>query len=127
MNWAGPEFISKDYRGCCRISPQGRHPEDSALKAGIVTPLSPAPIDSWSDKPRIQMSRVWANEVTLHKTSDWGLFEAIVRREFSSFALLPPVWRNTVWSFYLSLRPHAWDTAKGRFPDQSDQSFYRAL
>lgn len=58
---------------------------------------------------------------TKHQT--WAYF----KQGICPAALLRQVWRNTVRNFYLSLRPPAWATAKGRFPDLSDQLFHKSL
>lgn len=80
--------------GWARIYPGKLHGSDPLSKTPWGLCLAPWPPSaqppphpprqqSWSDKPRIQMIRVWANEAALHDTSNLGLFKV------GNFPLLP--------------------------------------
>lgn len=100
-----------------------RKPEDGALTAGTVSLLSPAPTAELLRQTKNPDEQGVGNTARNFKLRAY--LKPIVRRNLPSFAWLQHVWRNIVRSFYLSLRPRARTTAKGRFPDLSDQLFHR--
>lgn len=108
----------------------GDHPKEGTLQTGpweLAPSLlsSQLPHQRQSSKPGIQTSRMWASEVTLHKTSTSGPTESHCKEGTFLICLASAHLEKYYAELYLSLRPHAWATAKGRFLDLSDQLFHK--